>query len=184
MRLRPATPADAARIADIYAPYVLDCAISFELEPPDADAIRMRIKGCGDSFPWYVAEDDGDVIGYAYATQFRARRAYRYCVETSVYVAVDRKGRGAGRLLYERLIETLVAQGFTQAIAAIALPNEPSIRFHEHLGFRHVGTYFQVGWKCDEWHDVGLWQRQLALATAPTAEPRPLSEVLAPAAQP
>jgi phosphinothricin acetyltransferase len=178
VKLRLASPDDAAAIADIYAPYVLDCAISFELEPPDAAVIAQRIAGCGDLYPWLVATDEqGDVAGYAYATEFRARRAYRYCVETSVYVERGRKERGIGRLLYERLLETLCAQGFTQAIAAIALPNEPSIRFHERLGFRHTGTYSQVGWKCDEWHDVGLWQRGLAEVVFPVAEPKRLSEV-------
>jgi phosphinothricin acetyltransferase len=178
VKLRPVTPGDAAAIADIYAPYVLDCAISFELEPPSAETIAQRIAGCGDVYPWLVAEDAaGAVIGYAYATAFRARPAYRYCVETSVYVALDRKGQGSGRALYERLMEILCAQGFTQAIAAIALPNEPSIRFHERVGFNHTGTYHQVGWKCDAWHDVGLWQRPLADVPHPTAEPKRLSEL-------
>jgi phosphinothricin acetyltransferase len=127
-------------------------------------------------FPWLVAEDEGVVAGYAYATAFRTRAAYRFAVETTVYVRPSFERRGLGRRLYAPLIATLEAQGFTQAIAALTLPNGPSVGLHERLGFRHVGTYPQVGWKMGAWLDVGLWQRALARAEAPPREPRGISE--------
>jgi phosphinothricin acetyltransferase len=172
MRLRPATPDDAAAIADIYAPFVRGSAVSFETEPPDEAAMRARMEAAGGLYPWLVGEDeDGTILGYAYAARFRDRPAYRFVVETSVYLRADAAGRGIGRQLYEPLLAILEARGFTQAIAAITLPNEASVRLHERLGFERAGTYRQVGWKFGAWHDVGLWQRSLAAAGVPPEEP-------------
>jgi L-amino acid N-acyltransferase YncA len=176
--IRAATPADAAAIAAIYAPYVTDSIVSFEAEPPDAAEMRRRIESGGDLYPWFVAEADGAVVGYAYASAFRTRPAYRYTVETSVYLAPAACGRGLGDRLYRRLIETLTAQGFTQAIGAVTLPNPASVRLHEKLGFVRAGTYRQVGYKFGAWLDVGLWQRALATPADPPAEPRRLGDQL------
>ncbi|MGZ8284623.1 MAG: arsinothricin resistance N-acetyltransferase ArsN1 family B [Allosphingosinicella sp.] len=173
MKPRAATPDDAAAIADLYAPFVTGSAVSFETEPPDAAAMRARIEAGGGLYPWLVAEEDGRLLGYALAARFRDRPAYRFAVETSVYLRPDAAGRGLGRRLYEPLLAMLEAQGFTQAIAAITLPNEASVRLHERLGFERAGTYRQVGWKFGAWHDVGLWQRGLAVAGSPPTEPRP-----------
>jgi phosphinothricin acetyltransferase len=171
MRLRAATSDDAAAIANIYAPFVTGSAVSFETEPPDEAAMRDRIEAGGDLYPWLAAEEGGTILGYAYAARFRDRPAYRFAVETSVYLRPDAAGRGIGRRLYEPLLATLEAQGFTQSIAAITLPNEASVRLHERLGFERAGTYRQVGWKLGAWHDVGLWQKRLASAGTPPAEP-------------
>lgn len=172
MRLRAATQGDAAAIAEIYAPFVRGSAVSFETEPPDAEAMLARIESGGGLYPWLVGEsDDGTLLGYAYAARFRDRPAYRFVVETSVYLRPEAAGRGLGRRLYEPLLATLEAQGFTQAIAAITLPNEASVRLHERLGFERAGTYRQVGWKFGAWHDVGLWQRALAPAGNGPGEP-------------
>ena len=174
MKLRAATLRDAAAIAEIYAPFVAGSAVSFETEPPGEAAIRARIEAGGELYPWLVAEaEDKSLLGYAYAARFRDRPAYRFTVETSVYLRHDASGRGLGRRLYEPLLAMLVDQGFTQAIAAITLPNEASVRLHERLGFAPAGIYRQVGWKLGQWHDVGLWQRALAPATDPPEEPRP-----------
>lgn len=174
MKPRAATPDDAAAIADIYAPFVTASAVSFETEPPGADAMRARIEAGGGLYPWLVGEaEDGTLLGYAYAARFRERPAYRFTVETSVYLRADAAGRGLGRQLYEPLLAILESQGFTQAIAAITLPNEPSVRLHERLGFERAGTYRQVGWKFHAWHDVGLWQKPLARAGTPPEEPVP-----------
>src|SRR5687767_9805423 len=136
VKLRLATADDAAAIASIYAPYVTASAVSFETEPPDAAEIRSRIEAGGALHPWLVACDEADrVLGYACATAFRARPAYRFTVETSVYLDPAAQRRGIGRSLYTALIPLLEAQGFTQAIAAITLPNAPSVRLHEALGF-------------------------------------------------
>ena len=175
MRLRAATPDDAAAMAEIYATYVTGSAVSFETEAPDAAAMRGRIEASGDLYPWLVGEADGTILGYAYAAPFRTRPAYRFTVETTIYLRPEAAGRGLGARLYEPLLAILEAQGFTQAIAAITLPNEASVRLHERLGYAAAGIYRQVGWKLDAWHDVGLWQKALAPAGAPPAEPRPAS---------
>jgi phosphinothricin acetyltransferase len=174
--VRLATAGDAAAIAAIYAPYVTDSFVSFETEAPDEAEMRRRIEAGGALHPWLVGEVDGRLCGYASAPAFRPRAAYRYAVETSVYLAPEACGRGLGRTLYERLLDLLIGQGFAQAIGAISLPNEASVRLHEALGFTAAGAYRQVGWKCGRWIDVGLWQRSLAPAAVPPSEPIPVAE--------
>lgn len=165
-------------MASIYAPYVTDTSVSFETEPPDADELRRRIEAGGDLYPWFVAEADGVLLGYASASAFRTRRAYRFTVETSVYLATDAVGRGIGRRLYTLLLETLEAQGFAQAVGAISLPNPASVRLHEALGFTPAGTYHDVGFKLGGWHSVGLWQRGLAILGDRPQEPKRVSQVV------
>ena len=174
MRIRPATASDDAGIAEIYAHYVDATAITFEIDAPGEDEMRSRIEAGGDLFPWFAAEEEnGALAGYATAAPFRPRPAYRFTVETSVYLRAGAEGRGIGALLYAPLLQTLEAQGFTQAIAAIALPNAASVRLHEFFGFAHAGTYRSVGWKLGRWHDVGLWQRPLAAPSPEPEEPLP-----------
>ncbi|MBN8808486.1 MAG: N-acetyltransferase [Sphingomonas sp.] len=179
--LRPARPDDAAAIAAIYAPYVLTGTVSFETEAPDARAIRTRMAASGGLYPWLVAtngEAEGDgVLAYAYATQFRERPAYRWVVETSVYVSGAAQGQGVGRLLYQSLVKTLRAQGFVHAVGVIALPNDHSIQLHEATGFRRAGVLREMGYKQGRWVDVGFWQRELTDATIPPGDVRPFSEV-------
>lgn len=180
MKLRLASPADAAAIATIYAPYVTSSAASFEMVPPDPSEMQVRMADGGGLYPWLVAlgEDGESIIAYAYAARFRPRPAYRYAVETSVYVDPPYQGRGAGRALYDALLELLERQRFTQAIAGITLPNDASVRLHESRGFKAAGTYRQVGYKGGRWLDVGLWQRALAPATNPPTEPIPYAELV------
>lgn len=178
--IRAARPEDAAAIAAIYAPYVLTGTVTFETDPPDTRAMRSRIESSDGFYPWLVATNgdaEGGVLAYAYAARFRDRPAYRYVVETSIYVAGPVQGQGMGRLLYEALIDTLRAQGFTQAIGAIALPNDHSIALHEATGFRRAGVYREVGYKHNRWIDVGFWQCELNDSAIPPVEPRPFSEV-------
>mgnify|MGYP001813385333 FL=1 len=156
--IRPATAADAARIAEIYAPYVTDSAISFEETPPDASEIERRMEA---AHLWLVDENDGEIGGYAYGTPWRSRHAYRFTVETTVYVAAEHHGRGIGRRLYEELLEQLGALGFVTAVAGITLPNDQSIEFHRALGFTYVGTFPKVGFKFETWYDTGWMARPL-----------------------
>jgi phosphinothricin acetyltransferase len=173
VRIRRATSEDAAAIAAIYEPYVRDTAITFETEPPGPAEIAARMAAGEGLYPWLVADrEEGGVAGYVYAAAFRSRAAYRFAVETTVYLASDAQGRGVGTALYRPLLDLLERQGFTQAVAAIALPNEASVRLHERLGFRRTGTYERVGWKLGSWIDVGLWQRPLAAAEVPPRELR------------
>jgi phosphinothricin acetyltransferase len=179
--IRLAGAADAPEIAAIYAPYVLESAASFETEAPDSGQMRARILEGGALYPWFVAidEETGKIAGYAYATAFRTRRAYRFAVETTVYLAPGRRRRGLGSALYGVLLPLLEAQGFSQAIAAITLPNEASVRLHERLGFEPAGVYRDVGHKLGAWRSVGLWQRGLAPLSETPAEPRPYLPLLA-----
>jgi L-amino acid N-acyltransferase YncA len=176
VKIRRATADDAAAIASIYAPYVLASVVSFEMEAPDEAEMRSRIEALGDLYPWLIACDEQDAaLGYAYGCAFRTRPAYRFSVETTVYVADGAHRRGIGTLLYGRLLALLEAQGFTQAIGAITLPNEASVRLHEALGFARAGTYESVGFKLGEWRSVGLWQRPLAPMASRPEEARPVS---------
>jgi phosphinothricin acetyltransferase len=178
LSVRAATPDDAAAIAAIYAPYVDGSIVSFETEAPDEAAMRARIEAGGTLYPWLAAVDEtGALAGYAYASAFRPRPAYRFTVETTIYVRHGLHRRGVGSLLYQPLLALLEAQGFTQAFGAITLPNPASVALHERLGFARAGTYTKVGWKQGGWWDVGLWQRALAPATVPPTEPRPWREV-------
>ena len=171
-RIRPATLDDAAAIAQIYAPYVTDTPITFETEVVSAAQIAERMQVGEGLYPWFVAAEAGDaVIGYAYAAQFRTRAAYRFAVETTIYLEPSEQGRGLGTELYGALLDQLAAQNFTQAIGVIALPNEASVGVHERVGFKHMGTYRQVGYKLGRWHDVGLWQCPLVEPTVPPPEP-------------
>lgn len=178
LTIRAATVADAAAIAAIYAPYVERSIVSFETEAPDVETMRERIEAGGAFYPWLAATDEaGGLIGYAYASAFRPRPAYRYTVETTVYVRQGLHRRGIGGRLYRPLLAMLEAQGFTQAFGAITLPNPASVALHERLGFVRAGTYQKVGWKQGGWWDVGLWQRPLAPATVPPTEPKPWRDV-------
>jgi phosphinothricin acetyltransferase len=173
--IRLVTADDAAAIAALYAPYVSESAVSFEAEAPGAEEMRARIAAGGDLYPWLVAEEDKALLGYAYATAFRARHAYRFTVETSVYVRQGGHGRGVGGALYRALLPLLEAQGFTQAIAALTLPNEASVKLHERHGFTRAGVYESVGYKFGEWRSVGLWQRPLAPLSDEPGEPEPFA---------
>jgi phosphinothricin acetyltransferase len=171
-RIRPATLEDAAAIAQIYAPYVNDTAISFETDVVSAAQIAERMQSYDGLYPWFVAAEAGDaVIGYAYATQFRTRAAYRFAAETSIYLEPSAQGRGLGRSLYGTLLDQLIRQGFTQAIAGITLPNDASVQLHERVGFRLVGIYRQIGYKLGRWHDVGRYACPLADPHEPPEEP-------------
>jgi L-amino acid N-acyltransferase YncA len=164
--IRLATAGDAAEIAAIYAPIVRDTTISFEIAPPDASEIARRMEANRDFYPWLVCEVDGRIAGYAYATSFRSRAAYRASVETSVYMAEDFRRCGVAGALYDVLLRTLTLQRFHVAIGVIALPNAASVALHERLGFEKAGVMHEVGWKAEAWRDVGLWERRLASGVA------------------
>ena len=162
MLIRPADPArDAAPCAAIYAPFVSDGWISFELEPPDAAEIARRIEKYAGRHAWLVAEVDGAIAGYAYGSPHRERAAYASSCDVAVYVDPAHARQGIGRALYAELLPLLAERGYHAAFAGIALPNEASIGLHEAMGFTPVGTYREVGWKQGGWRDVGWWQRLL-----------------------
>ena len=176
--IRLARPGDAGQIAGIYAPYVRDTAISFEVEPPTGDAMRGRIVPYLEHAPWLVCERGDTVIGYAYAGKHRERLAYQWDVEVSVYLHQQARGRGVGRAPYLTLFRLLALQGFVNAYAGITLPNPPSVRLHESLGFTPVGVYGGAGYKAGAWHDVGWWQLSLGPRAADPSPPRKLADVV------
>jgi len=161
--IRPATAADAARIAAIYNRYVAQTTISFEEQPVSEAEMAGRIRDVADAgLPWLVAVHQGELAGYAYATKWRARQAYRFSVESTVYLDDSACGRGWGALLYRQLIGQLRAGGIRTVIAGIAQPNARSVGLHERLGFRKVAHFPDVGYKFGGWVDVGYWQLSLA----------------------
>ena len=169
--IRSADPdRDAAACLAIYAPFVESGATSFEEQPPDAASFAARIAEIQGRFPWLVAERDGTVAGYAYACPHRDRPAYRWAVETSVYIAAGERGRGHGRALYAELANRLRRQRFHVACAGITLPNPASVALHEAAGFVPVGVYRRIGWKDGAWHDVGWWQLDLQPASEDAPE--------------
>jgi L-amino acid N-acyltransferase YncA len=165
--IRPATPADAAAIAHIYNHYIAHTVITFEEAPVSAEEVAARVQGVQAlALPWLVMTDpdnpSGALLGYAYANRWRARSAYRFTAETSVYLDPAATGRGLGLTLYSHLLSTLRATTpLHTLIAGIALPNPASVRLHERLGFQHVGTYPAVGFKFNQWIDVGDWSLEL-----------------------
>jgi phosphinothricin acetyltransferase len=169
--IRDAVASDAARCAEIYAPYVHDTAVSFETAAPDAAEVSGRIAAALAAHAWLVLEDDGRVVGYAYAGPFMSRPAYRWACSVSVYLEVSRRRTGAGRALYLALFSRLAARGYREALAGIALPNDASVGLHHALGFTDVGTYRRVGWKLGRWHDVLWCQRSLAADSGPPSDP-------------
>jgi phosphinothricin acetyltransferase len=160
--IRPADPQrDAAACAAIYAPFVSDSWISFELDPPTPAEIAARIASYGASHGWLVAEVGGEVAGYAYGSPHRERAAYASSCDVAVYVDPAHSRQGIGRALYQALLPALAERGFHAAYAGIALPNAASVGLHEAMGFASVGVYREVGWKLGQWRDVGWWQRLL-----------------------
>jgi L-amino acid N-acyltransferase YncA len=157
--VRSATAADAEAIASIYSYYIQNTVITFEEEPVSALVMATRVAEVqGLSLPWLVAEVDTATVGYAYATRWKARSAYRYSVETTIYLEHGCEGRGIGTALYSGLVAILRQLGIHVAIGGAALPNEASAALHEKLGFEHVATFPQVGFKQGRWVDVAYWQ--------------------------
>lgn len=162
MELRDASPDDAAAIAAIYNHYVLTTTISFEEEPASESDFRLRIGAVRDAgLPWLVATLGGEVAAYAYATPWRARSAYRFSVESTVYAAPAMARRGLGRALYGALLERLRKGGIHLVLGGIALPNDASVALHEAMGFEKAAHFSEVGYKFDRWIDVGYWQLRL-----------------------
>ncbi|MCA9520633.1 MAG: N-acetyltransferase [Myxococcales bacterium] len=176
--IRLAGAADAAAVAAIYRPMVESTPITFELVPPNAAELveRITVKVLP-RYPWLVCYDGASCLGYAYATQFRARKAYDWSVEVSVYVAALARRRGIARALYGALFTLLRLQGFRRAIAGVTLPNPASVALHESLGFAFVGSFPRVGFKHGAWHDVGFFSLDLQPDLLDPAPPRTLLEL-------
>ena len=157
--IRPVTEADAEKLLAIYAPYVTDTFVTYEYTVPTVEEFRERIRNTLQTYPYFAAVENGRIIGYAYASAFHPRRAYLWSAEATVYLERGVRGRGVGRLLYERLEETLKQQNVQNVNACIAYPNPQSIAFHEKMGYRMVGAFHQCGYKFDTWYDM-VWMEK------------------------
>jgi len=169
--IRLADPHDASSIAEIYRPIVESTPISFETDPPSPSEMGRRIEDTLRFYPWLVGTDESRVIGYAYAASHKVRAAYRWSVDTSLYIDAAYRRRRVGLALYTSLFRILVAQGHVNAYAGITLPNPASVAVHESVGFRPLGVYRNVGFKQGKWHDVGWWELELQPHKNPPAEP-------------
>jgi L-amino acid N-acyltransferase YncA len=174
--IRLAIPDDAHQIQAIYAQYCFT-PISFETEPPTAQEMRGRIEKTLEQYPWLVSEDSGEILGYAYATRHRERAAYRWSVDTTIYVSRRQHRRGLGRALYTSLFSVLPLQGYVSAYAGVTLPNPASVGLHQAMGFQPVGVYKHVGFKLGAWHDVGWFERTLQALPGEPSDPKSLEEV-------
>jgi phosphinothricin acetyltransferase len=176
--IRQATPQDGAAVAAIYAPYVRDTAITFEETAPSQDDMSARIAETLPQHPYLVAQEDSQVIGYAYASRHRARASFRWAVDVAIYLSPACHRRGIGSRLYRQLLPLLEAQGYAMAYAGITLPNPASVRVHESVGFTLVAVFGNEGFKLGVWRDVGWWERRLGSLVSkslPPPEPTPWS---------
>ncbi|MBE0449721.1 MAG: N-acetyltransferase family protein [Clostridia bacterium] len=149
---------DVEQICEIYNHYVENAVCTFEVEPVTVDEMTKRIENVTGVYPWIVAEEEGLIIGYAYAGRWKEREAYRFTVETSVYIRFGYVGRRIGSTIYTSLIRRLRSQGIHAVIGGVVLPNEKSERLHERLGFEKIGHFAEVGFKFDSWRDVGYFE--------------------------
>jgi L-amino acid N-acyltransferase YncA len=161
MHIRLATEDDAAGIVAIYAPYITNTSFTFETEVPAENEFKERIKKYLLKYPWLVCEADGQIAGYAYASQYRERTAYQWSTECSVYVHDAFQRHGIAQALYSALFTILKRQGFMNVYAVINLPNDKSSALHERMGFTYFATYEKVGYKLGQWKNVGWWRLQL-----------------------
>lgn len=167
MNIRCARKEDAARLLEIYAPYVEKTAITFEYDVPTGEEFVERMERVMEKYPYLVAERDGEILGYAYAASFHPRAAYGWCAEASIYVDMGRRGGGIGGALYQKLEEALAAQGILNLNACIGFADpedeylkNDSVSFHAHFGYVMVGRFHRCGWKFGRWYDM-VWMEKM-----------------------
>lgn len=156
MIIRYAEPQDVPQMLSIYAPYIVESAITFETVLPADTEFENRLNAVTANFPWLICEAQGIILGYAYAAKHRDRIAYQWSVESSVYVLPDAQGKGVAKHLYQAMIAILKIQGIVNIYALITVPNAKSIGLHERLGFKEFALFNKIGYKNSTWHDV-LW---------------------------
>ena len=180
--VRMAVPGDAAALLPLYAPFVQNTAVTFEYEVPSVEEFAGRITAFGGTYPYLVWEEDGRILGYAYAHRLGERAAYQWSAELSIYLGRDSTGRGLGRRLYGALMELLRLQGVRTVYGCVTLPNAGSEGLHAAMGFRLTGTWHRAGFKCGAWRDVGWFEKTIAPYDPSPAPVRPIGEVPAAAA--
>lgn len=176
--IRMAQAEDIPAILDIYAPYVLNTTATFEYTVPALAEFSARFADITKQFPWLVWEEDGKVLGYAYASAPFARAAYQWCAEPSIYLSPEIHGNGIGRQLYAVLEELLARQGYRVFYALITQENLASIAFHEKLGYTHTALLPQCGWKFDRWLGVVWMEKRQNFVDSPSARPIPIGDIV------
>lgn len=159
--IREIEPTDIKHVLAIYEHYVRNSEVTFEEVVPTLNEFTDRVQTILKDYPYLVYEEEGKIIGYAYATLFRTRVAYRHSTEVSVYAHKDHYGKGIGKALYGQLIPVLKERGFHTAIGGLTLPNPASVKLHEHFGFKKVAEFNEVGYKFGKWWSTGFWQLML-----------------------
>lgn len=160
--IRPVTEEDAPRLLEIYGPYVEHTAVSFDWEVPSTESFKEKIRHITALHPWLVAQKDGQVIGYTYASPFKIQAAYCWSVETSIYIDPKCQHMGVGRVLYEHLEDLLRQQHVVNACACIAYPHPVSIAFHQSMGYRECGHFHKSGYKLGQWQDM-VWMEKFLM---------------------
>ncbi len=179
--IRLASIEDAAGMLAIYGPFVLNTAINFEYEVPSLADFGKRITAATPKYPWLACLRNDQIVGYAYASDFRYRAAYQWSPESTIYVAPEVQGHGVGKALYQSLFSILKLQGFYNVFAGVALPNDKSERLHKSMGFKEIGVFENVGYKLGKWQTTRWFQ--LCLSTH-MPNPTPPLSILATAATP
>lgn len=174
IKIRMATEEDARPLLEIYTPYITDTVITFEYEVPTVEEFAGRIRTIRKQFPYLVAVENGRIVGYAYASPYKARAAYNWSVETSIYIDRNYHGKGIGSMLYETLFALLKKQGICNVFACVTLPNEKSEAIHNKFGFSLVGRFQHAGYKFDGWYDIGWFEMQLNDTNDTSGKPKPV----------
>jgi len=162
IEIRSATEVDAPALLEIYAPYILNTAITFEYRVPTIEEFSSRIKSISQKYPYLVAEDDDKIVGYAYASTYNSRDAYNWTAEVSIYIDEQSRNQGIGSRLYKELERRLLKQNVVNLLACITEQNTSSVSFHEKIGYKAVGTFKKVGFKFDTWYDIIWMQKKLS----------------------
>ena len=184
MEIRFARPEDAAALVEIYAPYVLETAITYEYEVPSREEFSARIESTLEKYPYLVAEENGQITGYAYAGCFKPRPAYDWMAEVSIYLRRDARGRGLGRKLYDALEDILRLQGILRLVAVVTCPDEDneyvtraSVEFHKHMGYESVGVFRDCGYKFGRWHNTAWMEKRIAEVPGDVERVKPISQL-------
>lgn len=178
MVIRPVTDSDIEDILNLYTYYILNTTITFEEEVPSIEVFQKRVESIFDRYPFIVAEDEGKIIGFAYATQFRGRSAYRWLVEVAIYVDIHYQGKGAGKKLLEVLFDIIQKLGYYDIYSVITLPNDRSVKLFESFGFTKNTILKQAGYKHGRWCDAGIWVKHLREREAAPVEPESFRQFL------
>lgn len=177
-KIRLATEADSVSILEIYAPFIRDTVITFENEVPTITEFKRRIFDIQKKYPWLVCEINGNIVGYAYASQFNDRAAYDWSSDFSIYINPQYQGKKIGKALYYCLFELSKLQGYCNAYAGVTLPNIKSERLHQSFGFNSIGVYQNAGFKLGNWYDVKWFGIKIKDYPKSPTEPKTIDEIV------